>query len=97
MMSRYSAFRLVALVLLLAVTLTFVAPARADAIEPLTMVAIAGAAVVVIVLIAYLIVANARGGREATIDVACAEGPSCWPSSAAVVDRGMTPVRVESP
>ena len=86
--------RVLAVMLVVVLVMTLAAPARSEAIDPMTGIAIAGAAVCVIILIAYLIVANTRGPRipDAQNDeprpvmVACAETEgqprSCW-----VVDR----------
>lgn len=87
--SSRSAFRLVALVLVVAVALTVAAPAKADAIDPLTIVAIASAGVVVLILVVYLIVANVGDSRRAADDrpvyLACVESPetprACWQTS----------------
>ena len=82
--------RLTAVVLVAVLALTLAAPARAEAIDPMTWVAIAGAAVVVIIIIAYIIVASSKGPRmpDAQDDgprpvmVACAEAEgqprTCW-------------------
>lgn len=86
-MSHTAPLRLIAL--LLAVVLMVVAgtPARAEAIEALTIVAIAGLALAAIVLIAYLVVANVEGGKSASegrmIWVACADGCATIPADVA--------------
>ena len=86
--------RVIAVMRAVVLLMTFAAPARAEAIDPLTWVAIAGAAVCVIIIIAFIIVASSKGPRmpDAQDDgprpvmVACAEAEgqprSCW-----VVDR----------
>jgi hypothetical protein len=56
-------FRVLALALAVVVLVTFATPAKAEAIEPFTIIAIAGAAVIVIVLIVYLVVANVEGPK----------------------------------
>ena len=56
-------FRVLALVLAVVVLVTFATPAKAEAIEPLTILAIAGAAVIVLVLVIYLVVANVEGPK----------------------------------
>lgn len=84
-----SAFRLIAVVLVMALALTVAMPAKADAIDPLTIVAIASAGVVILILVVYLIVANASDSRRAADDkpvyLACvetAEAPrACWQTS----------------
>ncbi len=109
MMPSTSAFRVLAMVLIVALTLTLVAPARAEALEPLTVLAIAGVAVVVVILVAYLIAANARGGRAAAeprVYVACIEravdvigacGQTVDASAAAVADTGAPALAMQSP
>lgn len=54
------------LVLVVAFVLLVVAPARAEAMEPTTILLIAGAAVVLIVLVAYVIIANVREHQRGT-------------------------------
>lgn len=56
---------MVALVLVIALLVTAVTPARAEAMEVGTVLALVGAAIVVVILVTYLIVANARGERRA--------------------------------
>ena len=58
-----SAMRLLAVVLVVVLLATVIAPARAEALDPMTIIAIAGAAVCVIILIAFLVVANTRGPK----------------------------------
>jgi hypothetical protein len=72
-------FRLIAFVLILALTVMVATPEKADALEPLTIIAIAGAAVIVIVLIAFLVLANVEGPKRADdgpIYLAC-NGADC--------------------
>jgi hypothetical protein len=57
--------RLTAVVLVVTLSLTLAAPARAEAVEPLLIMGIASAAVVVVILVVYLIVANTRDSRKA--------------------------------
>jgi hypothetical protein len=84
-----SAFRLVAVVLVVALALTVAMPAKADAMDPFTIIAIASAGVVVLILVVYLIVANVHDSRRAAGDrpvyLACvetAEAPrACWQTS----------------
>ncbi len=59
----HSGFRLLAFTFVAVLTLTLPAPARADALEPLTLVAIASLAVVGVILIVYLVVANVAHSR----------------------------------
>ena len=56
-------FRVLALALAVVLLVTFATPAKAEAIEPLTILAIAGAAVIVLVLVIYLVVANVEGPK----------------------------------
>ena len=56
-------FRVLALALAVVLLVTFATPAKAEALEPTTILAIAGAAVLVLVLIVYLIVANVEGPK----------------------------------
>jgi hypothetical protein len=55
--------RVLALALAVVLQVTFATPAKAEAIEPLTVLAIAGAAVLVLVHIVYLVVANVEGPK----------------------------------
>ena len=57
--------RLIALVLVTVMLVVAATPAKAEAIEPLVIVAIATLAVAGILIIAYLIVANIEGDRRA--------------------------------
>ena len=52
--------KLIALVLLVAVAATIVQPARAEALDPMTAVTIAGAAVGLVIIIAVVVIANVR-------------------------------------
>ena len=56
-------FRVLALALAVVLLVTFATPAKAEAIEPLTVLAIAGVAVLVLVLVVYLVVANVEGPK----------------------------------
>jgi len=53
-------FKLIALVVLIAVTGTVLQPARAEAMEPMTVITIVGVAVGVILIIAVVVIANMR-------------------------------------
>jgi hypothetical protein len=64
-MSHSTHFRMLALVLATVMLLIAATPAKAEALEPLTIVAIAGLVVAGIVLVAYLIIANTEGERRA--------------------------------
>jgi len=84
-----SAFRLVAVVLVMALALTVAMPAKADAMDVFTIMAIASAGVVVLILVVYLIVANVSDSRRAAGDrpvhLACVETTeaprACWQTS----------------
>ena len=92
-----SALRLIAVVLAIVLMVTFAAPARAEAVDPFTIMAIAGAVVVVVILIAYLIIASTKGKRmeeaeqRQPVMIACVEAEgqprNCW-----AVDRPGEPV-----
>jgi len=56
-------FRVLALALAVVLLVTFATPAKAEAIEPFTILAIASAAIIVVVLIVYLVVANVENPR----------------------------------
>ena len=68
-------FRALALVLAVVLLVTFATPARAEAMEPMTILAIAGAALIVIVLVVYLVVANVEGPRMSQAPVIELPGP----------------------
>jgi len=61
-------FRLIALVLVVAIAGTLVQPARAEAIEPMTVLAIAGVAVGVILVIVIVVIANIRERQTAMVE-----------------------------
>jgi hypothetical protein len=80
-------FRLLTLVLIATLAIGFATPGRAEAIEPLTIVAIAGLAVIVIVVVVYLIVANMNESKSRNVQgepryLACIESDveprNCW-------------------
>jgi hypothetical protein len=62
--------RVLALVLVALLVFMAATPPRAEAIEPGTALAIAGAAVVVIIIVAFLVVANVKGDRRAQAEPA---------------------------
>ena len=64
-MSHSAHFRMIALVLVTVLLVVAATPAKAEALEPLTIVAIASLVVAGILLIAYLIIANVEGERRA--------------------------------
>jgi len=86
-MNYSAAFRLIAVVLVSVLLFVVATPARAEAIDALTIVAIAGLVVAGIVLIAYLVIANVEGDKVAdagrVIWVACT-GDDCTTAPAAV-------------
>ncbi len=85
----HPSFRLIALVLAVALALTLATPARAEALEPMTILALVSIGVVVIIVVVYLIVANVHGSKmsqaESPVLVACLESDTapraCWPLS----------------
>jgi hypothetical protein len=83
-MSHSSPFRTLALVLAVVMVVLAAAPARAEAMEPLTIIALVGLAVAGVVLIAYLIIANV-------------EGPKMADESPRMADEGPKVVEEESP
>ena len=58
------AFRLLSLVLIVTLIIGFATPGRAEAIEPLTILAIAGIAVIVIGVVVFLIIANMHESQQ---------------------------------
>ena len=56
-------FRILALALAVVLLVTFATPAKAEAFDVMTGLAIAGAAIIVLILIVYLIVANVENPR----------------------------------
>jgi hypothetical protein len=97
-------FRLVALLLATVLMVIAATPAKAEAVEALTIVAIVGLAIAAIVIIAYLVVANVEGSSSSdggrVLWVACA-GDDCTPVSAtaaaALADTVVTPVDRQGP
>lgn len=95
--------RLLAVVLVVVLMATVIAPARAEAVDPMTAIAIAGAAVCVVILIVFLVIANTKGksldetgmdDQRQPVMVACVETDgqprNCW-----AVDRPNEPVQIE--
>ena len=81
-------FRFVSVVLVAVLVLTLATPARAEAIEMFTILALVSVGVAVIILVTYLIVANVKGDKmraesDAPAMVACIESDAaprnCWP------------------
>ena len=56
-------FKLIALVVLVAVAATLVQPGRAEALEPTTIITIVGAAVLVVTIIVVVIIAKRQRGE----------------------------------
>jgi hypothetical protein len=79
-------FRLIAIVLIVVLVVMVATPEKADAMDPLTIMAIVGAGVIVVVLIAFLIIANKEGKRadNGPIYIAC-NGPDCLALAAEAV------------
>jgi len=55
--------RFLALVLAVVLVLTFATPAKAEAFDVMTGLAIAGAAIILLVIVVYLVVANVEGSK----------------------------------
>ena len=81
------AFRLLSLVLIVTLIIGFATPGRAEAIEPLTILAIAGAAVLVIGIIVFLVIANMNESKQKSVQgeprhLACIDSDvspgNCW-------------------
>jgi hypothetical protein len=80
------AFRLTAVTLVAVLAFGLATPARAEALEPLTLVALASLAVVGVIIVVYLVVANMAGSRRSehagARHVVCVESDSdartCW-------------------
>jgi hypothetical protein len=97
-------FRLLAL--LLATVLLFVAstPAKAEALDALTIVAIAGLAAAGLILIAFLVVANVEGSKRSDLRrliwMACG-GDECRivpaETAAVLAERALPPAERQSP
>ena len=79
-------FRLLAFTLVAVLAFTLTAPARAEALEPFTIIAIVGLVAVGVIIIVFLIVANVAGSRGAASSepryVTCVESDTgsrtCW-------------------
>jgi len=87
MTTHRSVLRLFAVMLVVVITGTLAAPARAEAVDFFLIAAIASAAVVVLIVVVYLIVANAKGKMDDSkgpepVKVACVESETqprtCW-------------------
>ncbi len=83
-----SLLKLTSVALVTILILTFAAPAKAEAIDPALAISLAGLAVVAVIIIVYLVVANTRGPKmqseseEAPSRMACLQvdgvTQSCW-------------------
>ena len=70
-------FRLIAIVLIVVLVVMVATPEKADAMDPFVIMAIIGGAAIVVVLIAFLVIANTEGKRaDGPIYIAC-NGPDC--------------------
>ncbi len=80
-MAHTTPFRLVALLLAAVLLVVAGTPAKAEAMDVLTIVAIAGLAVAGLILIAFLVIANVEGGKVSgegrVVWVACAAADGC--------------------
>jgi hypothetical protein len=56
-------FKLIALLVLVALVATLVQPPRAEALEPTAAIAIAGVAVALIIIVVFVVIANVREGQ----------------------------------
>jgi hypothetical protein len=98
-MAHTTPFRFVALVMVTVLLVLAATPARAEALEALTIVAIVGLALAGIILIAYLVVANVEGKKSADagrlVWVACAsdECTTVPAETAAALAAGAMPAR----
>jgi hypothetical protein len=99
-MSYSGGFRLIAVVLVSVLLVLAATPARAEAMDALTIVAIVGVALAGIVLIAYLVVANMEGGRTADtgriVWMACS-GDECGPVPTSVAAELLAPAALVTP
>ena len=105
----HPAFRLVALVLVVTVAVTCATPTKADAMDPLTILAIASAGDVVLILVLYLIAANVTDSRSSAgpkpVYLACVESDTaplaCWQTSQSpaeiVAELTAAPAPVQGP
>lgn len=97
-------YRLLALLLATVLLVVASTPAKAEAIEPLTIVAIVGLVAAGIILIAYLLVANVEGSKRSDLGrlawMACG-GDECWTvpaaTAAAIAERTLPPAERQSP
>ena len=89
---------LIAVILSIVLIVTLVTPAKADA-DVMTTLAIAGGAVVVLIIVAYLIVASTSGSRgmsETPMWLACV-GNDCVRIGVPTPSVAPVPLRVEAP
>lgn len=93
--------RLTSVVLLVVLAVTFAAPARAEALEPLLIVTLVSLGVGVVIIIGYLIIANVyadkMGRAEPPVLVACLESEAapraCWPLTPAAAATALETVQ----
>jgi hypothetical protein len=89
--------RLASVVLLVVLAVTFATPARAEALEPLTILSLISLGVGAVILIGYLIVANVydskMGQAESPVLLACTESEAapraCWPLTPVAATRAL--------
>jgi hypothetical protein len=93
-------YRLLAVALAVLLVVTLAKPARAEALDVLTGLAIAGAVVIVLVLVAYLVIANVEGEKRSEqrreVWLACAD-ERCVTISGAVAHGAVAPIAPEAP
>jgi hypothetical protein len=61
-------YRFLVLMLAVVLVITLATPAKAEAFDVMTGLAIAGAALIVLVLVVYLVVANVEGPKTENLD-----------------------------
>jgi len=92
--------RLLALILAVVLVVTLATPAKAEAFDVLTGLAIAGAVVIVLVLVAYLVIANVEGDKRVEqrreVWLACA-GERCVTLPAAAAPAAFATPTPEAP
>ena len=93
-------YRLLALILAVVLVVTLTTPAKAEAFDVLTGLAIAGAVLIVLVLVAYLVIANMEGDKRVEqrreVWLACA-GERCVMIPGATAPATFAPPRPEAP
>jgi len=96
--------RFVSVVLVVVLALSLGTPARADAMEIFTVLALVSVGVAVLILVVYLVVANVKGDKmsvqsDAPAMVACVDSDvsprTCWPVSS--VQEAVAKAKVRLP